>query len=119
MARVSSRPRRSWSRYVLQSNAHVHTKAISLTIYTSQFKFSKNRLTSHINGTYATSAPLKQITIAGIKNRPRGIRLRVGGSKCDERKLAWTHTNDTLSVSGLENFSKTAFEGALDLRLVY
>jgi hypothetical protein len=91
-----------------------------LTLLSSQFTFAKDRMTTHINGTYSTSSPLTNITIAGIKNRPHRIRLRVGGAKCDGSKIAWTHANNTLRVTGLDNFFNSgAFESAMDLRLVY
>jgi alpha-glucosidase len=82
-----------------------------------QFSYHHNTLTAHVNGSYHSTAPLANITIAGLASTPQSVHLTMGSRKCSSENLFMQcDDNGVLRITGLEQYTGDgAWEGDIEL----
>ncbi|KAK3678865.1 hypothetical protein LTR78_001318 [Recurvomyces mirabilis] len=84
------------------------------------FSYSDSCLKTSINGTYHSTPPLANITIAGVGKAPCGLSLTIAGQECEVGAVVLSHLNETVSITGLEAFTgEGAWQGEMELILQY
>nr|OQO24766.1 hypothetical protein B0A51_07791 [Rachicladosporium sp. CCFEE 5018] len=84
------------------------------------FNFANNVLSTQIEGSYHASAPLANVTVAGISQKPQYVSLFIGKQQCEAQKLIVEYKDNTVYVTGLEQFTQGgAFEQALNLSFAW
>ncbi|KAI9696289.1 MAG: hypothetical protein M1820_008212 [Bogoriella megaspora] len=85
-----------------------------------KFNYTNDTLTASIEGSYHATAPLANITIAGVSSLPNDLSLTVANQPCETRTLSLVYGGDVLYVTGIEAFTNGgAWEGELELKLKY
>lgn len=85
-----------------------------------QFSYSAHTLTTTILGTYSATAPLGNVTIAGVQSLPTNMTLHVGGQACETGVIALVQGAGVLYVSGLDTFTQGgAWEGGLQMGFTF
>jgi alpha-glucosidase len=84
----------------------------------TQFSYHANILTARVNGSYHSTAPLANITIAGLASTPQSVHLTVGSRKCSAENLSMQcDDNGVLRITGLERYTADgAWEGDVELK---
>ncbi|EME46003.1 glycoside hydrolase family 31 protein [Dothistroma septosporum NZE10] len=84
------------------------------------FRYANHTLTSHLEGKYCSSAPLGNVTIAGVAGHLTGISLTIGGQPCEVGRVVVEPGESVLRFSGLEEFSRNgAWEGQMTMKLSF
>lgn len=72
------------------------------------------------SGTYHVSAPLANITIAGLKLQPRGVQFRYNYKLYNNSSLNLEYSNGTAYITDLAQYTpKGVFEDNFQLTLTY
>lgn len=80
--------------------------------------YSEGCLRTCVNGTYHTSQPLANVTIAGVSSAPKGVSMLTGGKHCDPATINMSYANATVRITGLERyFGNGAWETNVELCL--
>lgn len=65
-----------------------------------QFVYADSTLTASVTGTYVTSQPLANVTIAGISGRPTGCNL-----DSEQGNVDMSYADGVLRITGLEDYT--------------
>ncbi|KAF2168529.1 glycoside hydrolase family 31 protein [Zasmidium cellare ATCC 36951] len=85
-----------------------------------QFKYADGVLSTHINGTYKSSPPLANVTLAGVPGHLTGLSLTISGQPCEVGEVAVDPGDGVLRISGLEEFTpEGAWEGEMVMKLSF
>lgn len=85
-----------------------------------EFTYAEDCLTTKINGTYHATAPLGNVTIAGVKGPMTGLSLTIGGQPCEVGQISVVPEGDVLRFRGLEQFTPNgAWQGEMEMKLTF
>lgn len=83
-----------------------------------QYTFNKGVLRAEINGTYQVYAPLDRITIAGLREEPKGVEFRYNHELLKDPSPVLKYINGTAYITGLDQYTpRGAFEHGFQLTL--